>query len=152
MTHEFDPAEVEAVTGRALPRLRRLRWRLVDHHGAIELLIESAVPSHSWGPVRVPAAWIPHLEALVLRGLDDMDCKLEELPLDDDDNFVVAALAGYTLLLTSGANELWISLTRAGREIASAPWVAGGDFYGALASARVVLMHYGLFQPPGPAN
>lgn len=148
----FDPDEVERAVGRALPRVRHLAWALVDRDGAVELLMATAEVKQRWAPVRVPAALVVHLEALVLHGLDNLDARLEMLEVDDEDRFVAAELAGYQMLMTAGSDELWISVLRDGREIASTPWRYAGDFYGVLASARIMLMHHGLLQPAGPAN
>ena len=151
MTHVFDPAEVVAETGRALPRVQRLVWELVDREGVVELLIASVEPVRQWDPVRIPAAWIPHIKQLVVDALDNMHERLEELEVDEQDNFVAASLADYTVLLTGGP-ELWISLVRERREIAAVRWQYGADFYGALASAEIVLLHHGLLRPAGPGN
>ena len=152
MTHVFDPAEVEAAHGRTLPRPRRLKWELVYHGGVVQLVITSVEAARQCRPVRVPAELLEHLQELVLRGLDAMGNRLAELPLDADNNFVAGELAGYRILLTMGTDEHWVSLTHDDREIASVPWVAGTDFFAAMASAQLVLLYYGVLRLDEPAN
>lgn len=152
MSNVFDPAEVEAAHGRTLPRPRLLKWELIYREGVVELVITSVEAARQCRPVRVPAELIEHLLELVRRGLDNMHDRLAELPLDADNNFVAGELAGYRMLLTRGTDERWVSLTHDDREIASVPWIAGTDFFSALASAQIVLLHYGVLRLDGPAN